>query len=183
MISSKSTRLNHLISLSNSTTRTHGCNSPKFHIFINRKYLHQNHPNTLITKTLYPEEMHGGKPATWSTLRDGHKGSKNWPSRIPLDADRDDKNQHFQRNQECRFFIFGALLVLQRWLDDCKTTLFLSLGAEKSFVQWRKDDLTVPPAEPTSWVSMVEGKIREERGESREVAMAVSLSADRTLCF
>ena len=36
--------------------------------------------------------MHGGKPATWSTLRDGHKGSKNWSSRIPLDADRDESD-------------------------------------------------------------------------------------------
>ena len=62
MVSNKSTWLNHLIFLLNSTMRTHGCNSPKIHFFINIKYLHQNHPNTLITKAFYPEEMHGGKP-------------------------------------------------------------------------------------------------------------------------
>uniref|UniRef100_F6HR95 Uncharacterized protein n=1 Tax=Vitis vinifera TaxID=29760 RepID=F6HR95_VITVI len=54
------TRASHL-ALAIQATRTHGCNSPKIHFFINRKYLHQNHPNTLITKALYPEESHGGK--------------------------------------------------------------------------------------------------------------------------
>ena len=62
MVSNKPTWLNNVISLSNSTMRTHGYNSPKIHFFINRKYLHQNHLKTLITKALYPEESHGGKP-------------------------------------------------------------------------------------------------------------------------
>ena len=62
MVPSKSTLLNHLISLSHSNMRTRGCHFPKNHFFINKKYFHQNHPNTLIPKALYPEKMHGGKP-------------------------------------------------------------------------------------------------------------------------
>ena len=68
MVSSKSTLLNHLISLSHSNMRTRGCHFPKNHSFINRKYFHQNHPNTLIPEALYPEKTHGGKPP------DAHSG-------------------------------------------------------------------------------------------------------------
>lgn len=59
---------------------------------------------------------------------------------------------------------------------DSPQSEYVSLGAEKSFMQWMKEDLTTPLAEPTSWASTMEGEIEGERGESKEAAMAVSLS-------